>query len=171
MKGITLVLALVATTSSVPASIQAWAQAQGQPIVSTRMREHTDRDWQVSDGQYTLLSGKITEQTVSPGAGGGGTVYISLRYDFTSPRASTAAVKLLQSYSPQEALNILTAQQVNACLQAAMTMKAPKVRTILWKMLDPLEGRLLKVNCGVTATATHLTYEEKVIGDSYWKGK
>ncbi|MBZ9713889.1 hypothetical protein [Deinococcus multiflagellatus] len=159
-------MALLAPTA-VPPGIQEWAQDEQLTLQSARTT--TQGDWSVFDGQYRALSGKVTVKLVSSRAGGDGTPYNRLRYDFVYPRDSAAAVTMVKTYAQQEAVEVLDSKRLNACLEAVQQAKAPQVKTMVWKMLNAQEGRFLKVNCGVTATSTYVTYEEKALSSTYWK--
>ena len=167
MKRLSLGVILLLTSAVVPPGVQEWAQDQGLKTGQTHSR--IDRDWTVFDGQFLPPSGKVSVKLVSPSGGGGGVVYTLMRYDLVYPRDVPAAVKLIGTYAQQDALTNLSAKKITACLEAVQRMKAPQVKTLVWTMLSKAEGRLLKVNCGVTASTTYVTVEEKVIGDDYWK--
>jgi hypothetical protein len=167
MKPLIVLISFLMVSVSVPPGIRGWVKEQG--FRTGQVTSRIDRDWTVFDGQFFPLSGKMTVKLVSPTEGGGGTVYDSVRYDFVYPRETSNAIKYILAYQQQDAIKNLNVQKLNACLEDVQRMKAPQVKTILWTMLSKAEGRLLKVNCGVTASTTYVTVEEKVIGDDYWK--
>ncbi|WP_407572481.1 hypothetical protein [Deinococcus altitudinis] len=164
---ILLLSTLLLANVDVPPGVQEWVQDQG--FRTGQVKSRIDRDWTVFDGLFFPLSGKIAVKLVSPTEGGGGTVYDSMRYDFVYPRGTPDAVNYIKAYQQQDAIKGLSVQKLNACMETVQRMKAPQVKTILWTMLSKTEGRLLKVNCGVTASTTYVTVEEKVLGNDYWK--
>lgn len=164
----TLLLSLLLLANvDIPPGVEEWVQAQG--FRTGQIKSRMDRDWTVFDGQFFPLSGKITVKVVSPTSGGGGVVYDFMRYDFVYPSGTSNAIKYINAYQQQDIIKTLSVQKLNTCLDAVQYMKAPQVKNILWTILSPKEGRILKVNCGVTATGTYVTVEEKVVGDAYWK--
>ncbi len=135
-----LLSTLLLASVSVPPGVQEWAQAQGlRPGLA---QSRVDRDWTVFKGQFLPPSGKITVKLVSPTEGGGGVVYNLMRYDLVYPRDTPAAIRLIGTYEQQDVLKSLSAQKLNACIEAVQLMKAPQVKTILWTMLSKSEGRL-----------------------------
>jgi len=136
---------------------------------TVRAASRVDRDWTVFSGEYRPLSGRVSVQLVYPSFGGGGIVLDRMRYDLVYPPDVPAAVRLIRSYSQHDAAQTVTVRSLTGCLEDVQRMKAPQVKTVIRKVLDLLEGRLLTVNCTVSASGASVSVEERVPGSPYWK--
>lgn len=130
-------------------------------------QSRTVKDWRVDESRFRALSGTVQVSSVVPRWGGDAPVRSMLTYQFVSPRDDAAAIDMIKAFALSDAVNALTSTHLNACLEAARTMKAPQVKTMLWR--KEASGRLLKVYCGVTARAEYVVLDDRDLTSGYWK--
>lgn len=153
------------------------AQAKLTPFMEQFSTEHqlklirqkvtNTQDWRVENYTFRALSGTVQVSSVVPRTGGQAPTRSQLKYEFVSPRDHAAAIEMIRAFALDDRVNVLTADQLNTCMQVVRTMKAPQVKTMLWR--QDAAGRLLKVYCGVTATTEFVVLDDRDMTSAYWK--
>ena len=132
-----------------------------------RKKVTNTQDWRVETSTFRALSGTVQVSSVVPQTGGQAPTRSQLKYEFVSPRDNAAAIDMIRAFALDDRVNVLTAGQLNTCMQAVRTMKAPQVKTMLWR--QEAGGRLLKVYCGVTGTTEFVVLDDRDMTSAYWK--
>lgn len=159
-------------------ALSGWGLAALTPFMQNFARDHslnllsertrTAGDWRVIDQVFRAPSGKLTFNWVIPKLGGQETTAQYLNYAFVSPRDNDVAVRMLKDFSLDDDVEQLSADDLESCLSYVRRIKAPQVKTMLWRREGSTQT---KVYCGVTAVTEYVVFDRRDLGSAYWKLK
>lgn len=132
----------------------------------------SDEDWRLQVTTYIAPLGTVTQRLGVAKFGGQAPIYVGIRINFVNPVNNQSVIKFLREYmslgSGTTLPDTVNAQALRSCTETVQKLKAPQVKTMLWRKEPGEGGNLLKVYCGVDARTEYVVLERKALSSDFW---